>query len=77
MIIDSKSQFYRGVTVDLHTHPHLKSYMFSRSMSKKKFLSRLFKYTFWPFSHRVSLSDLFMHMDVSLATTYVLEREWL
>ena len=77
MIIESKSQFYLGPTVDLHTHPHLKSYMFSRSMNKKKFLSRLFKYTFWPFSHRVSLSNLEHHMDVSLATTYVLEREWL
>ena len=72
-----RDNFYKGVVVDLHTHPHLKSYMFSRDLNKKKFLSSLFKYTFWPFSHRVSLDGLWNVVDASLATTYVLEREWL
>jgi len=62
--------------VDLHTHPHLKSYMFSRSMNKRKFLSRFFKHKFWPFSHRSTLEEIANACDVSLATTYVLENEW-
>ena len=63
--------------VDLHIHPHLKSYMFDRGINKRKFLSKVLKHSFWPFSHRSTLGELGDYTDVALATTYVMEREWL
>ena len=66
--------------VDLHNHATLKQSLMFRGLGgkKEKWLSKLFKRAFWPFSARStfqSMSD--GGMDVVLSTNYVPEKEWL
>jgi len=63
--------------VDLHNHVHLKGYMLERTLSKRKFLGKLFRDSFWPLSQRSTIPLLRDNINVTLATTYVLEKEWL
>ena len=63
--------------VDLHNHVHLKGYMLERTLSKRKFLGKLFRDSFWPLSQRSTIPLLRDNVNVTLATTYVLEKEWL
>ena len=66
--------------VDLHNHAALKQSLMFRGLNGKneKFLSKLFKRAFWPFSAR-STFDKMMEggMDVVLSTNYIPEQEWL
>jgi microsomal dipeptidase-like Zn-dependent dipeptidase len=69
-----------SIVVDLHTHPSLKSSVFHRDIGSKKtkFLSRLFKEKFWPFSGRVTFPKMEQGgVDVLLSTAYVLEQGWI
>ena len=70
----------QATVVDLHSHPSLKSSVFHRNIGSKKtkFLQRLFKEKFWPFSGRVTFPKMEQGgMDVLLSTAYVLEQGWI
>jgi len=70
----------KSTVVDLHSHPSLKSSVFHRNIGSKetKFLQRLFKEKFWPFSGRVTFPKIEQGgVDVLLSTAYVLEQGWI
>lgn len=69
-----------SIFVDLHSHPSLKASVFHRDLggSKTKFLSKLFKEKFWPFSGRVTFPKMEQGgVDVLLSTAYILEQGWI
>ena len=66
--------------VDLHNHSVLKKFLFNRDLSgnNTKFLSKLFKRAFWPFSERSNFPLIKKGgLDVVLSTCYIPEVEWL
>ena len=66
--------------VDLHNHSVLKKFLLDRDLSgnNTKFLSKLFKRAFWPFSERSNFPLIKKGgLDVVLSTCYVPEIEWL
>ncbi len=68
-----------SVVADLHCHSAIKSSIFNRNLSdnKGKFLSRLFKEKFWPFSNRASFPKLMAGgLDIMLSTAYIPEGGW-
>ena len=68
-----------SVVADLHCHSAIKSSIFNRNLSdnKGKFLSRLFKEKFWPFSNRASFPKLMQgELDIMLSTAYIPEGGW-
>ena len=65
--------------VDLHTHSHMKGYMWDRDIGEDpSWISKLFHKKFWPFSSRSDLDDMFIgDVSVALMTTHILEKPWL
>ena len=66
--------------VDLHNHAALKQSLMFRGLGGKndRFLSKLFKRSFWPLSSRATFDKMKDgEMDVILSTNYIPEKEWL
>ena len=75
-----KALHHQSTIVDLHTHPSLKATVFHRNLGRKKtkFLTKLFKEKFWPFSGRVTFPKMQEGgVDVLLSTAYILEQGWI
>ena len=75
-----KALHHQSTIVDLHTHPSLKATVFHRNLGSKKtkFLTKLFKEKFWPFSGRVTFPKMQEGgVDVLLSTAYILEQGWI
>ena len=78
--MDWKDLHHNSTIVDLHSHPSLKASVFHRDIgsTKTKFLPKLFKEKFWPFSGRVTFPKMEEGgVDVLLSTAYILEQGWI
>ena len=68
-----------SIVADLHCHSAIKATIFNRDLTttKTKFLARLFKRKFWPFSNRTSFPKLMQGgLDIMLSTAYIPEGGW-
>ena len=69
----------QAIVFDWHNHGTLKNFLFDRSLDGKdsRFLTRLFKRSFWPLSERNTLPKMQEGgLNVVLSTSYVPEIEW-
>ena len=69
----------QAIIFDWHNHGCLKNFLFERSLdgNSAKFLSKLFKRKFWPFSERNTLPKMEEGgLDVVLSTAFIPEVEW-
>ena len=70
----------QSIIFDWHNHGTLKNFLFDRSLDGKnsRFLSTLFKRSFWPLSERNTLPKMKEGgLDVVLSTSYIPEIEWI
>ena len=75
-----KNLHTKSKVVDLHNHSVLKKFLFNRDLSgnNTKFLAKLFKRAFWPFSERSNFPLIKKgEVDVVLSTCYIPEIEWI
>ena len=69
----------QAIVFDWHNHGTLKNFLFDRSLDGKdsRFLTRLFKRSFWPLSERNTLPKMKEGgLNVVLSTSYIPEIEW-
>jgi microsomal dipeptidase-like Zn-dependent dipeptidase len=69
----------QAIVFDWHNHGTLKNFLFDRSLDGKdsRFLTRLFKRSFWPLSERNTLPKMEEGgLNVVLSTSYIPEIEW-
>ncbi len=70
----------QSIIFDWHNHGTLKNFLFDRSLDGKdsRFLSTLFKRSFWPLSERNTLPKMKEGgLEVVLSTSYIPEIEWI
>jgi microsomal dipeptidase-like Zn-dependent dipeptidase len=69
----------QAIVFDWHNHGTLKNFLFDRSLDGKdsRFLTKLFKRSFWPLSERNTLPKMEEGgLNVVLSTSYIPEIEW-
>ena len=77
--MDWKELHDESLIFDWHNHGALKNFLFERSLDGKnsRFLTTLFKRSFWPLSERNTLPKMAEGgLDVVLSTSFVPEVEW-